>query len=119
LRNSWDILCKWNEDYLKKLGIPLGHRARRDFEVFWSVNELIKIKSDVGQGEIPPALGHFIFTKILPRISFNSDDTKSSLFEEWLNELQKYKNYDPGNVLNQLQNQQNNKQRYIYYWKNS
>ncbi|MBD2655250.1 AAA family ATPase [Synechocystis sp. FACHB-383] len=119
LRKSWKILCEWNEKYLKKLvGIPLGHRARRDFEVFWSITELIKIKSDVGQGEIPPALGHFIFTKVLPRIVFNIDDTKNNLFQEWLKELSEYKYYDPGNVLEQLESKQNN--RYVIsYWKNS
>lgn len=109
--NEWQLILRWNQQYLSALGIPLGHRASREYQVFHTVATILGLSSR-------DCLGHFIFTKLLPRISFFKNDITSELFNRWLQELeQAYKPYDPGDVLPQLNKQMEDKRRAnVRYW---
>lgn len=109
--NEWQLILRWNQQYLSALGIPLGHRASREYQVFHTVATILGLSSR-------DCLGHFIFTKLLPRISFFKNDITSELFNRWLQELeQAYKSYDPGDVLPQLSKQMQDKRRAnVRYW---
>jgi hypothetical protein len=109
--NEWQLILRWNQQYLSVLGIPLGHRASREYQVFHTVATILGLSSR-------DCLGHFIFTKLLPRISFFKNDITSELFNRWLQELeQAYKPYDPGDVLPQLSKQMQDKRRAnVRYW---
>lgn len=112
--DGWEHIKDWNEDYMSSspyLGIPLGYRTMKDYAVFHSVG----IWLGFGEEEI---LGHFLFTKMLPRVSFSKDDQTTKLFQRWLEELkQNYKNYDPANILDRLERQLNDKHRQtVRYW---
>lgn len=109
--NEWQLILRWNQQYLSVLGIPLGHRASREYQVFHTVATILGLSSQ-------DCLGHFIFTKLLPRISFFKNDTTSELFNRWLQELeQTYQSYDPGDVLPQLSKQMEDKRRAnVRYW---
>ncbi|GAB4367765.1 MAG: hypothetical protein Kow00121_06340 [Elainellaceae cyanobacterium] len=109
--NEWQLILGWNQQYLSVLGIPLGHRASREYQVFHTVATILGLSSQ-------DCLGHFIFTKLLPRISFFKNDITSELFNRWLQELeQAYKSYDPGDVLPQLSKQMQDKRRAnVRYW---
>lgn len=109
--SEWRLILSWNQKYLSVLGIPLGHRASREYQVFHAVATVLGLSSR-------DCLGHFIFTKLLPRISFFKNDITSELFNQWLQELeQAYKSYDPGDVLPQLSKQMEDKRRAnVRYW---
>lgn len=114
--DGWEHIKDWNEDYMSsfpRLGIPLGYRTREDYAVFHSVG----IWLGLGEEEI---IGHFLFTKILPRISFfketQKDNQAITLLQGWLEELkQNYKIYDPANILDHLERQLNDERR-VSYW---
>ena len=114
--DGWEHIKDWNEDYMSsfpRLGIPLGYRTREDYAVFHSVG----IWLGLGEEEI---IGHFLFTKILPRISFfketQKDNQAITLFQGWIEELkQNYKIYDPANILDHLERQLNDERR-VSYW---
>lgn len=75
-QKQWDLISAWNAEYLKKVGLPLGYRAKRDYRAFMGVAKACGIKEDA-------SLQYFIFTKILPRIGFlkDSDGTEEILTE--------------------------------------
>jgi len=114
--DGWEHIKDWNEDYMSsfpRLGIPLGYRTREDYAVFHSVG----IWLGLGEEEI---IGHFLFTKILPRISFfketEKDNQAITLLQGWIEELkQNYKIYDPANILDHLERQLNDERR-VSYW---
>lgn len=111
---DWAKIQQWQSAYFRDdnpLGIPLGYRTMKDYAVFLAVADWLEL----GQKE---AFSHFIFTKVLPRISFFKDDQTNSLFQEWLKELkQNYKNYDPANILDRLERQLNDDRRQLVrYW---
>lgn len=109
--SEWQLILSWNRQYLSVLGIPLGHRASREYQVFHTVTTILGLSSR-------DCLGHFIFTKLLPRISFFKNDTTSELCNRWLQELeQTYESFDPGDVLPQLNKQMQDKRRAsVRYW---
>ena len=112
--DGWEHIKDWNEDYMSSfphLGIALGYRTMRDYAVFHSVGIWL------GMGE-EAIIGHFLFAKILPRISFSKDDQTTRLFQELLEELkQNYKNYDPANILDRLERQLKDERRQtVRYW---
>lgn len=112
---EWVKIQQWQSAYFNEetsLGIPLGYRTMKDYAVFCAIADWLEL-------DPKEAFSHFLFTKILPRISFFKDDEKAyTLFQEWLKELkQNYKNYDPANILDRLERQLNDKRRQIVrYW---
>ncbi|MFB8792503.1 MAG: hypothetical protein U7123_27580 [Potamolinea sp.] len=115
-REGWKKNVEWN-NYLEKhkLGIPLGYRAKREYQVFSAVADYL----EMGEKE---CLGHFLFTKVLPRISFykgsNSDNnTREDLCKQWFEELEVYQEFGAREVINQMQEQLNDeRQRHVRYW---
>lgn len=115
-REGWKRVVEWN-DYLDKhkLGIPLGYRTKREYQVFSAVADYLGI----GEEE---CLGHFLFTKVLPRISFykgsNSDNNaRENLCEQWFEELEVYQKFGASEIINQMQEQLNDeRRRNVRYW---
>ena len=108
---EWNLLVKWNQDYLSQLGIPLGYRTGNEYRVFHAVTTFLGLSSK-------DSLGHFLFTKILPRIIFFKNEQKNKLFKRWLNEIkQRYEQYDPSNILKQFEQQvQDTRRANVRYW---
>ncbi len=111
---EWLKIQKWQSSYFTEsaaLGIPLGYRTMKDYAVFSAIADWLELNQK-------EAFSHFLFTKILPRISFFKDNQTNSLFQEWLKELKEdYKSYDPANILDRLERQLNNERRQIVrYW---
>jgi hypothetical protein len=111
---DWVKIQQWQKDYFAEasaLGIPLGYRTMKDYAVFCAIADWLELNPK-------EAFSHFLFTKILPRISFFKDNQTNSLFQEWLKELkQNYKTYDPANILDRLERQLNDERRQIVrYW---
>ena len=115
--SGWQNIMQWN-NFLSGLCIPLGHRTRRDFRTVYAVCSLLGLSHQ-------DCIGHFLFLKLLPRISFlKSPDTQTNFsqllerikrdFRELGTELEKY---DPGDVLSQLEKQAGDSRRqYVRYW---
>jgi hypothetical protein len=117
LNLGWERVLQWNKLF-SELGIPLGHRASRDFRVMYAVCYLLGLSPQ-------DCLGYFLFIKLLPRISFFKDSNKQELFDQLLNALDKdlkafgtdLESYDPGDVLTQLQAQVDDSRRqHVRYW---
>jgi hypothetical protein len=117
LNLGWKRVLQWNKLF-SELGIPLGHRASRDFKVMYAVCHLLGLSPQ-------DCLGHFLFIKLLPRISFFKDSNKQDQFDQLLNAFDKdlkalgtnLESYDPGDVLTQLQAQVDDSRRqYVRYW---
>lgn len=111
---DWVKIQQWQKNYFAEasaLGIPLGYRTMKDYAVFCAIADWLELNQK-------EAFGHFLFTKILPRITFFKDNQTNSLFQEWLKELkQNYKTYDPANILDRLERQLNDERRQIVrYW---
>lgn len=111
---EWVKVQQWQSSYFAEaaaLGIPLGYRTMKDYAVFWAIADWLELNPK-------EAFGHFLFTKILPRITFFKENQTNSLFQEWLKELkQNYKTYDPANILDRLERQLNDERRQIVrYW---
>ena len=111
---DWVKIQQWQKDYFAEasaLGIPLGYRTMKDYAVFCAIADWLELNPK-------EAFSHFLFTKILPRISFFKDNQTNSLFQEWLKELkQNYKTYDPANILDRLERQLDDERRQIVrYW---
>lgn len=114
-REGWKRVLEWN-NYLSKhkLGIPLGYRAKREYQVFSAVAHYFGIEEE-------ECLGHFLFTKILPRISFykgsNSDNSREELCEQWFEEIEAYHEFGASEIINQMQEQLNDeRRRNVRYW---
>jgi hypothetical protein len=117
LNIGWERVLQWNKQF-SELGIPLGHRTSRDFKVVYAVCHLLGLSPQ-------DCLGHFLFTKLLPRISFSKGSNQQEQFDQLLNVLEKdlkalgtnLESYDPGDVLTQLQAQVDDSRRqYVRYW---
>lgn len=111
---DWVKIQQWQKNYFAEasaLGIPLGYRTMKDYVVFLAIADWLELNPK-------EAFSHFLFTKILPRISFFKDNEANRLFQEWLKELkQNYKTYDPANILDRLERQLNDERRQIVrYW---
>ena len=115
--SGWQSVVRWN-NLLTGLCIPLGHRTKRDFRIMYAVcNVLCLTHQD--------CLGYFLFTKLLPRISFlKSPDTQSRFSQLLITIKQDFnqlgvalEDYDPGDVLYQLETQLNSSSRqHVRYW---
>ena len=111
----WETIVKWNAQYLSQLGIPLGHRAKRDYAVFNAAANCLGLTNN-------ECLGYFITTKLLPRISFFKDsaynqDNRDKLCRDWFNELDTYQNFGVSEILNQLREQlDDERRRNVRYW---
>lgn len=117
LKIGWEKVLQWNKSF-SDLGIPLGHRANRDFRIVYAVGHLLGLSSQ-------DCLGHFLFTKLLPRVSFFKSSTTSDQYDQWLNLLRKdfkdlgsnLNQYDPGDVLSQIQRQvEDTRRQHVRYW---
>ena len=111
---DWVKIQQWQSAYFNEetsLGIPLGYRTMKDYAVFCAIADWLELNPK-------EAFSHFLFTKILPRISFFKDNEANRLFQEWLKDLkQNYKTYDPANILYRLERQLNDERRQIVrYW---
>lgn len=111
---EWVKIQQWQKNYFtdaSALGTPLGYRTMKDYGVFCAIADWLELSQK-------EAFGHFLFTKILPRITFFKDNQANSLFQEWIKELkQNYKTYDPANILDRLERQLNDERRQIVrYW---
>ena len=111
---EWVKVQQWQSSYFTEaasLGIPLGYRTMKDYAVFCAIADWLELNQK-------EAFGHFLFTKILPRITFFKDNQTNGLFQEWLKELkQNYKTYDPANILDRLERQLKDERRQIVrYW---
>jgi hypothetical protein len=111
---EWVKIQQWQSSYFTEaasLGIPLGYRTMKDYAVFCAIADWLELPQK-------EAFGHFLFTKILPRITFFKDNQTNGLFQEWLKEIkQNYKTYDPANILNRLERQLNDERRqFVRYW---
>jgi hypothetical protein len=102
---NWKKLLSWNQEYFCKyqLGRPLGYRLGKDYQVFTTVALSLGFSEE-------ESFAYFIFTKILPRIYFFKEDEKSNQFQSWFKELEIYRDYDLGNILDNLQKQLENQQ---------
>ena len=114
---GWQSIVQWNL-LLTGLCIPLGHRTKRDFRTLYAVCEVLGLSHQ-------DCLGHFLFLKILPRISFlKSTDTQTRFSQSLENIRNDFKamgteleHYDPGDVLDQLETQASDSRRaYVRYW---
>ncbi len=79
---DWVKIQQWQKDYFAEasaLGIPLGYRTMKDYAVFCAIADWLELNQK-------EAFDHFLFTKILPRITFFKDNQTNSLFQEWLKE---------------------------------
>jgi len=83
----WDDVTGWNKE-LQGLGIPLGHRVKRDYDVFRATGSVLGLSER-------QCLGYFLFCKILPRIFFfkeqsNADAGRSETrCKNWLEKLKR------------------------------
>lgn len=112
---GWKIVVKWNTQYLSKLGIPLGHRAKRDYAIFSAAANLLGFTEN-------ECLGHFLVTKLLPRISFfkdsaSSQDNREDLCHSWFKELDAYRDFGVSETITKMQDQlDDERRRNISYW---
>jgi len=112
--NEWNKIQHWQKDYFSEespLGIPLGYRTMKEYAVFYSVANRLGFSPQ-------EAFSHFVFAKILPRISFFKADKLNQLFRKWLTELkQDHKKYDPANIIGKLERQLDDERRQtVRYW---
>jgi hypothetical protein len=117
LATSWEKVLRWNKSF-SGLGIPLGHRASRDFKVIYAVCNLLSLSSK-------DCLGYFLFTKLLPRVSFFKGPGRVDQYDQWLSTLRqdfndleaKLDDYDPGDILEQIQTQvEDIRRQHVRYW---
>lgn len=113
---GWERVVKWNNYLAKyKLGIPLGYRAKREYQVFRAAAHYLGVEEE-------ECLGHFLFTKVLPRISFSKgsdsdNDNREDLCKQWFEELEVYQKFGASEVINQMQEQLNDeRRRNVRYW---
>jgi len=112
---EWLKVQEWQKVYFTDaaaLGTPLGYRTMKDYAVFLAIADWLELSQK-------EAFGHFLFTKILPRIKFFKNNQTNDLFQEWLKDLQQnYKTYDPANILDRLEHQlsKDDCRQIVRYW---
>ncbi|PSB58050.1 AAA family ATPase [Chamaesiphon polymorphus] len=115
-KKDWARIIKWNEDYISYLGIPLGHRVKRDYQMFFAVSHCLGITN----ANPKRCLSYFILAKLLPRISFFKDKDKKLeyLCQQWIEEIrQDYLIGDEGYILEELERQiLDSGRRNVRYW---
>ena len=115
-RKDWVLIIKWNKDYLSHLGIPLGYRIKRDYQIFFAVSHCLGITKD----DPKRCLSYFILSKLLPRISFFKDKDKKleNLCQQWIEEIrQAYLIGGESYILEELERQiSDSGRRNVRYW---
>lgn len=112
---GWETIAQWNTQYLFQLGIPLGHRAKRDYAAFNAAANCLGLTNQ-------ECLGYFIATKLLPRISFFKDsasnqNNRDNLCRNWFKELDAYRGFGVKDIINELLKQlDDDRRRNIRYW---
>ncbi|PSB01001.1 reverse transcriptase domain-containing protein [Merismopedia glauca] len=108
---SWYIISNWNSRYLSQCGIPLGYRVKRDYKVFYAASQIVGLT-------VEECIGYFLFTKLIPRISFFKDDSRENICLEWLEEIENnYSHFVTPDVMGNLRNQiQDIRRRNVRYW---
>lgn len=90
--DAWKLVCMIDSKYLRRgIGIPLSHRSRLHFEAFSAV------ATAVGLSDSKLIAGHFIMSKVLPRVRFSKTaktpddkgDGLSDLFQSMLKDVGK------------------------------
>ncbi len=109
--SGWDTISNWNSRYLSQCGIPLGYRVKRDYKVFYTASKIIGLTAK-------ECIGYFLFTKLLPRISFFKDEERENICLEWLEEIENnYSQFGTPDVIENLRNQiQDTRRRNVSYW---
>ncbi|BBD63532.1 RNA-dependent DNA polymerase (plasmid) [Nostoc sp. HK-01] len=109
--DSWYTLLNWNSRYLSQCGIPLGYRVKRDYKVFYAASQIIGLT-------VEECLGYFLFTKLMPRLSFFKDESRENICLEWLEEIENnYSQFGTPDVIENLRNQiQDIRRRNVRYW---
>ena len=109
--DSWYTISNWNSRYLSQCGIPLGYRVKRDYKVFYAASILIGLTAQ-------ECIGYFLFTKLLPRISFFKDEERENICLEWLEEIENnYSQFGTPDVIENLRNQiHDTRRRNVSYW---
>lgn len=111
-REDWEQIIKWNEQYVTELGIPIGYRVRREYQIFFAVSHCLGIRNE------NHCLAYFIFTKLLPRLSFFKNGKCETLCQQWIDEIRE--DYSMGGenyVLVQIEKQiLDSGRRNVRYW---
>ncbi|QJB43707.1 reverse transcriptase domain-containing protein [Dolichospermum flos-aquae] len=109
--DSWYTISNWNSLYLSQCGIPLGYRVKRDYKVFYAASRIIELTAQ-------ECIGYFLFTKLLPRISFFKDEERENICLEWLEEIENnYSHFGTPDVIENLRNQiHDTRRRNVSYW---
>lgn len=114
---GWQSMAKWIP-LLAGLCIPLGYRTKRDFRTLYAVCEVLGLSHQ-------DCLGHFLFLKVFPRVSFLKNADTQSRFSQCLETMRndfkvmetELEHYDPGEILAQLEKQVGDRSRqYVRYW---
>ena len=116
---NWDDVIEWNRE-LQGFGIPLGHRVRRDYDVFRATGSVIGLSEH-------QCLGYFLFCKILPRIFFFKEqgsagpDGSATRCKNWLEGLKsKYGGFGPVQVIDtMIQMCEDERTPTVRYWSKS
>ena len=111
---EWKQIVQWNEKYISQLGIPIGYRVRRDYITFFAVSHCLGIRKK----EYNHCLSYFLFTKLLPRITFFKDGTRETLCQEWIAEIRRdYSIGGESHILEQIESQiLDGRRRNVRYW---
>lgn len=117
--NNWDNVIEWNKE-LQCFGIPLGHRVKRDYDVFRATGSVLGLSER-------QCLGYFLFCKILPRIFFfkeqsSADSGRSAIrCKNWLEKLKsKYGEFGPVQVIDtMIQMCEDERTPTVRYWSKS
>jgi RNA-directed DNA polymerase len=111
---DWQQIIDWNKQYISELGIPVGHRIKREYQIFFSVSHCLGINSN----DSKHCLAYFTFVKLLPRLSFFKNGERENICRKWIDDIKE--NYSMGGeiyILNQIQDQiLDEGRRNVRYW---
>jgi len=111
---DWQQIIKWNKQYISELGIPVGHRIKREYQIFFSVSHCLGINSNNSKH----CLAYFTFTKLLPRLSFFEKGKRKENCQKWIDEIRA--DYFMGGedyILKEIEEQISEKERlHVRYW---
>jgi uncharacterized protein YneR len=111
---DWKQIIKWNKQYISELGIPVGHRIKREYQIFFSVSHCLGINSNNSKH----CLAYFTFTKLLPRLSFFEKGKRKENCQKWIDEIRA--DYFMGGedyILDEIEDQISEKERlHVRYW---
>jgi RNA-directed DNA polymerase len=115
-KKDWKQIIRWNDNYISQIGIPLGYRVKRDYQIFFAVSHCLGIMKDNPKR----CLSYFILSKLLPRISFFKDKDRKleTLCQQWIDEIRAdYLIGGESYILEELERQiSDNGRRNVRYW---